>query len=260
MLAYTLQDLLVLQDAHAITLTWIICHKHRGHAYIVRLVLTMIILAVTATDSVGLSAPLFLVSFSRSNGKVWNFSNWRIYGAAMGKKLGTDRLTTLQKRTKDLSSVKFVECCNLRVASVTFVCMPSMLGWITPPKLSTRTLKKKLSLCLKDTLNLSSSFTAVLMWSRCSSTDLGKMMTSSRYTRANCHLTFCSMMSIPVWKLLGVFYRPKGVLKNLHSPWCDVNMVFLALVVHFNWQYPEFELTLLNWRWSQISIDPITGV
>lgn len=51
----------------------------------------------------------------------------------------------------------------------------------------------------------------ILVWSRCSSTDLRHMTVSYMNTSANCHLTTDNLKAIGRSKIIGALYRPKIV-------------------------------------------------
>ena len=48
---------------------------------------------------------------------------------------------------------------------------------------------------------------------------------SSRYTRANFHLTVASMVSIALWYVADAFLTPKGIHVSVYVPKCIVKVV-----------------------------------
>lgn len=52
-----------------------------------------------------------------------------------------------------------------------------------------------------------------------------KMMISSEYTKAICHLKSDEKTSMVHWKILGAFIGLNGMLENWYNPWAEVNEV-----------------------------------
>ena len=74
---------------------------------------------------------------------------------------------------------------------------------------------------------------------------------SSRYTRANCHLTMVSIVSIALWYIAGAFLSPRGIRVNVYVPKCKENVVFsMSIGAIVICQYPELASRVLKIRAS----------
>lgn len=72
-----------------------------------------------------------------------------------------------------------------------------------------------------DTPAFSSSSNTVHRWSRCCSTDLERMTTSSRYTNADCQLIVDRIISITRCNVRMAYFRPSYILKNVYGQCWD---------------------------------------
>lgn len=140
-----------------------------------------------------------------------------------------NRRNTLQRPRKDLYLFTFVGCYSLRIASIDFVEMVSLPGFITIFQYSMVPTKKNHFFIFSDRPSLDHRPRSGFIWSKSSSTDLEKMEISYEYTRANCHFIVDSMMPITIWNVLGAFFRRSCNPRNLYSLWCDITVIVSLL-------------------------------
>lgn len=90
---------------------------------------------------------------------------------------------------------------------------------------------QKIGLSYNISVALDNTPSIVRMLSSYSLMDISKVITSSRYTNITFHLTVENIMSVALSNVFVAVFRPYGLLKSLKSPWCNVKVISLVLVI-----------------------------